>query len=561
MKFKLFAAAAVLSTAAFGGDLLLDGGKFVPVRSTVAESFVDDMNFCFAQNFSDGEIHMNHSKGVHTVTEYGCMDISKDNGRTWTNNVKKVLGYSSWEAPDGTKMAVGIWQRNAAETHDLLVESIDKNGKYSSFKTPIKLPYKSSFHMHRNVIRLKNGDLMACAYGRKEKLPKAHTFVIKSSDEGKTWQFLSDVAEDPQGKTPEGPNESDAAVLPDGTVFICWRDGGTMKYAFSKDNGKTWGDYSEYKDLPMAVSPHCRVLANGTLVVVTGRPNLYALVDFTGTGKNFQKLEIYRGGGSSYGSVLEIAPNKILIIHDESSFCGIKAPTNFSRIVVEEFDVVKDSSIRKSSGDPRAKGFDGFYSAFDKKTPFEAIKAMPYMYKEKAKAPGYPATYEILQTPERPEPVLRLISRGKAEISPGSQWGNFSTQPLPKNVRKVSCVFEVRILDNDTDTPQIAFIVKVPDPASPDNSCYFAYARVAKDRVMFGEKTVKKENYLGKFAAFEVKVDAGSMKGYLYKLGETTPIATCDLVKGKSPANIIWGDGSSAIFGSADLSYIGWKFE
>ena len=78
---------------------------------------------------------------------------------------------------------------------------------------------------------------------------------------------------------------------------------------------------------------------------------------------------------------------------------------------------------------------------------------------------------------------------------------------------------------------------------------------------MFGEKTVKKENYLGKFAAFEVKVDAGSMKGYLYKLGETTPIATCDLVKSKGPANIIWGDGSSAIFGSADLSYIGWKFE
>ena len=161
MKMNLIAAAALLSSAAFGAEIIMNGGKIVPVRSSIVETFTDDLNFCCAKNYSDGQIHLNHSKGIHTVTEYPCADISYDNGKTWQSGKgKSVLGYTAWETPDGEKMSIGCWEKNFKTEHDIVINRIDKNGKYSKSYTKIAMPYESSFQMHRDVIRLKDNTLL-----------------------------------------------------------------------------------------------------------------------------------------------------------------------------------------------------------------------------------------------------------------------------------------------------------------------------------------------------------------------------------------------------------------
>ncbi len=49
-------------------ELHFKGGYLDTIDDTQVESFGDDMNFMFAYRFSDGSIHLGHSKGIHTVT-------------------------------------------------------------------------------------------------------------------------------------------------------------------------------------------------------------------------------------------------------------------------------------------------------------------------------------------------------------------------------------------------------------------------------------------------------------------------------------------------------------
>lgn len=556
----LLLAAAALPLSA--GEILLSGGKLVPVGSSVVETFADDMNFCFATNYSNGEIHLSHSKGVHTVTEYQCQDVSRDNGKTWENVLlgTPVFAYSSIELPGGVKLAVHCWDRNLRQEHELSIKRLKPNGECENRKQKIELPYAGSFHMHRDIIRLRgNGKLIACAYGKKKDAKKNHFFLIESTDNGESWHFLATVAEDPEGRTPEGPGEGAVCELADGTLFAAWRDGGPLKYARSRDEGRTWGEYGVCNKLSKAVSPHMRLLKNGTLVLVTGRPHFHMLADFTGRGDAFQLVDLYRGGGSSYGSVLEIEPNRVLVIHDESTFIGHKSPTPFSRIIADCYDVVKDDKINADSADPRSKGFDVFYSAYDGKNPLESKVAVFFEYKDKKQNPDAPATFEVLQTPERPMPILRIVSRGSDSIKPNSQWATFRSFPLPSDhLSKIRIGFEVRILDNDVDTPQFMVRGSLSDPEK-EGSTLAGQVLISADKIQLNGKTVLEENFLGVFRAFELEVDTGKQRAFLYRPGEEKPFAEAPLRQGHNAPGVWWGDGSTNIFGSADLSYIGWK--
>ena len=66
------------------------------------------------------------------------------------------------------------------------------------------------------------------------------------------------------------------------------------------------------------------LLADGTLVVVSGRPGIYMLVDFTGTGRKYQKIDIFKAPdryqSSSTCSIPRIADDTVLLLYDISSF-------------------------------------------------------------------------------------------------------------------------------------------------------------------------------------------------------------------------------------------------
>ena len=87
------------------------------------------------------------------------------------------------------------------------------------------------------------------------------------------------------------------------------------------------------------------------------------LLDFTGTGRSYQRCTLYGGSGSSYASILETEPNRLLVIYDESDFGSWRNPALFSRIVAMTLDVVRDDASRRPETDDPKAAKDELYSS------------------------------------------------------------------------------------------------------------------------------------------------------------------------------------------------------
>ena len=557
----LFCAAALTLTAR---EINLKGGHLTTLDDTQVESFGDDMNFMFAYRFSDGSIHLGHSKGIHTVTEYGCNDISPDNGRTWRNNVKNGLGCNTFEGLDHGKYQLNCWDLKRAKTHTVSVTRYDDaTGECEEVaRCEVELPYVSQFLMHRDVIRLTSGKLLATAYGNIEGQKKSHAFVIESADDGRTWRYLSTIADDPEGKTAEGPCEATIFQLKDGRVCAFYRDGdlGYLHQCFSSDEGRTWTAPEAVTLFTGCASPNGRVLADGTIVVISGRPKVYLLIDLTGTGRHYQKVSLYRGSGSSYATVLETAPNEILCIYDESNFGSWRSLTPFSRIHASRFRVSRREE--EAADDPLAARYDKLF----RPTTLDVILdgsagVVAADYKPRAQFPEAQAVVDVVAIPERPHPVLRLVSHGE---KPVERFALFRSMDNLLEMRKVRVGVEFRLGDMGEERPQLAIGAVVG--ATDEDKGYLAYVQVAADRIEMAQdddapKILPYDIGTTKFHAFALEADMATGVVSLYVEGQDKPILTATMPKALGEPAIFIGDGSNGIFGSADISYFGWSAE
>ena len=552
-----------LAHSLYAHDYRLHGAKLVPVESSIVESGPEDMNFCFATRYDDGSIHLNHSKGIHTVTEYGCSDISFDNGKTWQHATSGVCGINSFQNRKGEKIQISCWNHKQATSHDLSILRYDDTSHKKELvtKVTVKLPFECSFHTHRAVIRLKNGRLLACAYGTRKDAKKLLSFIIASDDDGMTWKFHSILAEDPQATTAEGPNEATLCELADGRITALYRDGGNdyLKQKFSSDGGLTWSEATTLNYFKGAAAPYMTRLSDGTIVAISGRPDVYLLIDFTGTAEHFQSVRLYHGAGSSYATVIETAPSELLVLFDESNFGSTRSPSAFSYIHACRYKLFKiDNSAPE---DPRAKGLSTFYSPTDGKLPQERDIAFPYNYRPNK--PNQPATYEIITIPERPHPVLHLVNHGDNKVVANSEWALFRAMEPVEGAQKMTVSFEFRLAEDGLDKPQFHVCGNVG--ATADTKGFNGYARFARNAIYYLDgKSMKKFDYdigVFRFHAFTMQMDAASGTWSFHKQGDDTPLFTAKLNPCEGTPSIAFGDGSSDIYGTVDISYIGWNFE
>ena len=551
-----------LAHTLYAHDYRLHGAKLVPIESSIVESGPEDMNFCFATRYVDGSIHLNHSKGIHTVTEYGCSDISYDNGKTWQYAASGVCGINSFQNLKGEKIQISCWNHKQAASHQLSILRYDDatHKKELVTKTTVELPFESSFHTHRAVIRLKTGRLLACAYGTRKDEKKNHSFIIASDDDGTTWKFHSILAEDLQATTAEGPNEATLCELTDGRITALYRDGGNdhLRQKFSSDGGLTWSEATTLNYFQGAAAPYMTRLSDGTVVAISGRPDVYLLIDFTGTAEHFQSVRLYHGAGSSYATVIETAPSELLVLFDESNFGSTRSPSAFSYIHACRYKLVKiDNSAPE---DPRAKGLSTFYSPTDGKLPQERDIAFPYNYRPKA--PNQPATYEIITIPERPHPVLHLVNHGDNKVVANSEWALFRAMEPVEGAQKMTVSFEFRLAEDGLDKPQFHVCGNVGSTA--ETKGFNGYARFSRNAIYYLDgKSMKKFDYdigVFRFHAFTMKMDATSGTWSFHKQGDDTPLFTAKLNPCEGTPSISFGDGSADIYGTVDISYIGWDF-
>ncbi len=564
MKRTLCALLALAAAALFAAELedfpfgtkLLNGGAVVPVDLNMVQSCNEHLNFCFAHRFADGTIRLGHSMGVHTVTERGCTDYSIDDGKTWQRTPPGLVGgFNAYDTLDGCKASVGCWSMKELDEHTITRTVEDADGKITVEKTTLKLPFKSWCQLHRNVLRCKDGRLVMPVKGHKEGHNKWMSFMIESRDDGKTWQYVSTILEDLAQKYAEGPNEAELIELANGDLLAYVRVASVapLHQLRSKDGGRTWGDEKEIA--PFGVAPSAIILQNGTLIVITGRPGTYLLVDFTGTGEHYEKYTIYSGSGSSYASVLEIAPNRILVIYDESDFGAWRNANIMSRINALTLDVVKDDRLRRGSGD-NTLGYKIFYSAADGKLP---ILLRGFEIRNYNKNNGN--VLAIQNIAERPHPVLHFEHHGQGQ----DKWPNIMAGEVDDDARVIRGELQLRVNDLGEPLPQFRCRVSLNDGIHDEGSL-FAAVDFAKDHISCiapgGHHVKVPFDFQNAFHTFTIEADARINEYKVFEKGKDKPLFVGKMdYHAQIPPGFMFGDGASEVQGSADLAYIGYTAE
>lgn len=205
----------------------------------------------------------------------------------------------------------------------------------------------SRMYLRRSVIELKNGDLLATAYGHFEadkspveympKMYKMRSFLLRSGDQGKTWTYVSTIASDPVEQ--EGFGEPVLLQLrhgPNAGRLICQTRTGRENPVYqceSDDEGKTWTKayalrwtYSRFgrqRDIA-GTDPDLIEMGDGTLVMSFGHKPDYRehgnyLAFSLDHGKSWtQVTQISSTITSAYTGVRETSPGELFVVYTTS---------------------------------------------------------------------------------------------------------------------------------------------------------------------------------------------------------------------------------------------------
>lgn len=269
---------------------------------------------------------------------------STDAGRTWQTG--PTLHVGACQLPDGQIVQLGFHSKQTARPGYFaipLARSFDNGRTVKGEMATLHIPdatggtgddgkaYEGPVADHA-IVRLGDGSLLAAMYGQfaTDRVPvptmpdawkcyKYRTFVVRSTDGGRTWDYRATVAYDPQIGL-ESFCEADLMVVPGGDVLCFMRTGGSgNKYtplylSRSSDHGKTWSAAQPIAD--RGVWPNACRMHDGVLVCTYGRPGnwlAFSLDEGRTWGGHFC---FYNGATTSYNTVEEVAPGKLLVVYD-----------------------------------------------------------------------------------------------------------------------------------------------------------------------------------------------------------------------------------------------------
>jgi hypothetical protein len=280
------------------------------------------------------------TQGPGPVTEGSAIQL-KD-GRILVFNVYAYVGGDGtfigkrWVSHDGWKTVAG------PEPIRVTVPGIQTEGVVDDRGEPV-----ARLYIRRSVVELPGGDLLATAYGRfrgddapveyRPAMKQHRSYLIRSSDEGKTWSYVSTIAAPPAGQ--EGPGEPVLIQLkngPDTGRLLCQVRIGrehAIAQTHSDDEGKTWSKleplswtfsrFGRTREL-IGVDPDLIEMADGTLVMSYGHK-----VDYMDNG-NFVAFSLDHGKTwlaetristtitVGYTGVREVSPGTLFVVYTET---------------------------------------------------------------------------------------------------------------------------------------------------------------------------------------------------------------------------------------------------
>lgn len=271
--------------------------------------------------------------------------ISTNEGRSWIVGERAVPFVQhrilNTSVEIGGKRVTYHTQYNPLSTNVTITSfQIDASGaKSEPMYTTMSLPNQHEFGALSEKGVVRTNEILVVGYARfkdvmigKQQLRK--TVLFRSVDEGRTWEFVSFVAEpkdiswgDAYGF--EGPCEPALIELPNGELLCVMRTGMVMKNLFeatrnctdmavarSADSGRTWT--VERLVMHPGVMPRLTVMPNGALVLVYGRPGNMLTVSYD-NGHSWSiatTISSPAAKTSGYVGILPVGPNRLLCAYD-----------------------------------------------------------------------------------------------------------------------------------------------------------------------------------------------------------------------------------------------------
>jgi hypothetical protein len=217
--------------------------------------------------------------------------------------------------------------------------------------------YWYGLYVYRTIVEMPDGTWLMTMYGnfatdnlrpfeadaQKELAYMQRTFVVTSTDEGRTWNYLSTVASprvgDPVG---EGFVEPAITLLDDGKLLCVMRSGHhfPLYASWSEDAGRSWSP-PMYTGLDRGCDPCLITLHDGRVSLSWGRryPEGWSTVDPEGDQERFKRQypghgytnlsisddgglswvnhKVMKQSGSCYSTIIEVEPNVVFMLVDQ----------------------------------------------------------------------------------------------------------------------------------------------------------------------------------------------------------------------------------------------------
>lgn len=295
---------------------------------------IPDVTYRSMFRFRDGRL------AVHALR-------SGDAGKTWTKT-NHALSVGAFELPDGEIISLGFATKKVADgVFSIELRRSTDGGKTFAEETAIlNIPEGTggtgdngaAFEgpcVDHSIVRCRDGSLLAAMYGYFKtdtvlcpsfppewKMYKYRTFVVRSTDRGKTWDYRATVVYNPDIGL-ESFCEADLLTLPGGDILCFMRTGGSqgakkftpLYMSVSGDDGKTWGEPRPIAD--RGVWPNACRMQSGILAVTYGRPDNWLAFSLDDGATWGAHRRFYKGPTSSYNSVEEVEPDTLLVVYDK----------------------------------------------------------------------------------------------------------------------------------------------------------------------------------------------------------------------------------------------------
>ena len=267
---------------------------------------------------------------------------SQDGGKTWHEG-DLALGDGAFVFPDGEAVMFNGWAGRGGDRDGVYVFPFRRWTNHGARQVdeeitmilpqkvlmdqPDREPGAVEVFPNHSIIQLRDGSLMASVQGLFQYGPTARqggwrVFVVRSTDRGRTWHYLSTVAVDYESRFTEGFCEPVLLTMPNGDILSIMRTGGEcenpadpMHLSVSKDDGMSWGLSRGITEF--GVYPNAVLMENGVIALVYGRPDNWLIfsADYGKTWINNMRLnnapESVDAG--HYNSLLEVEPGNLLV--------------------------------------------------------------------------------------------------------------------------------------------------------------------------------------------------------------------------------------------------------